>query len=802
MRARMRDLVLSLAILALLAPPGLAVEGDEHWSPTFALPGADASVHSALEFDGDLIIGGDFLHVGTCAASRIARWDGSDWHALGDGFDGAVRALLAHDGELYAAGDFDHSGSTPIQGVARWDGTTWQALGEQINYYSVRCLATFQGSLIVGGVADGMAEYGEWFQVGGIAAWNGAQWTELAAFEWCASTACGVEALGVLEDELVIGGGFESLNGDWNLAGIARWDGTTWRAMGTLMGVSAFVMHGSQLVAAAWRALYRWEDPVWVQESSNLPSSINDIASYGTDIAATLSYSFDSNAGGVVIWTGAQWTPLGEPLDFPGDLTPVASCLTLCNYGNLLIAGGNFTQSGGAAVPNVTAWDGEHWQPLLHENSVPDLNGLDYHPYAMTLWEGDVVVGGSFDLAYRTALNGIGRWCEGDWQALGSGVSGGGETIFGLGAYQGDLVAMGRFQEIGGVPAVNMATWTGTEWLPCGGGQAPEGRDLLADGQNLYVAGWFEAAGGSPAGNIAMWDGLGWSNLAGGLNGSVYSLALYGGSLVAAGYFTEDAQAQPLARVARWDGVQWQPLGAGLNSAAHKLLVWNGDLVAGGNFTLADGHPTERLALWDGAGWQAFPSGPNARVLAMAVYHGDLVVAGDFTAVAELEAARIARWDGESWSPLGAGLPIQNYPYFSIQELLAVCDQLYVIGDFCNAGDKSAFGIACWTDGSSAVDPGPASAAPLGVWNVPNPFNPSTEIVFTLPAAAPVTLRIVDATGRCVRTLLAAAPRLAGEQRVSWDGRDDAGRRLPSGAYLYELETGGSRAAGKMLLLK
>lgn len=84
----------------------------------------------------------------------------------------------------------------------------------------------------------------------------------------------------------------------------------------------------------------------------------------------------------------------------------------------------------------------------------------------------------------------------------------------------------------------------------------------------------------------------------------------------------------------------------------------------------------------------------------------------------------------------------------------------------------------------------------------PNPFNPHTEIDFTLAAAAPVTLRIYSASGRLLRTLLDGEARSAGPQRVLWDGRDDVGQSLPGGAYLYRLQAAESTASGKLTLLR
>ena len=85
--------------------------------------------------------------------------------------------------------------------------------------------------------------------------------------------------------------------------------------------------------------------------------------------------------------------------------------------------------------------------------------------------------------------------------------------------------------------------------------------------------------------------------------------------------------------------------------------------------------------------------------------------------------------------------------------------------------------------------------------NRPNPFNPITTIGFGTEKFGRVTLRIYNAQGRLVRTLVdATLP--AADYRVRWDGRNDAGRAVSSGIYLYDLASGGKRLTRKMSLLK
>jgi hypothetical protein len=85
--------------------------------------------------------------------------------------------------------------------------------------------------------------------------------------------------------------------------------------------------------------------------------------------------------------------------------------------------------------------------------------------------------------------------------------------------------------------------------------------------------------------------------------------------------------------------------------------------------------------------------------------------------------------------------------------------------------------------------------------NYPNPFNPSTKIQYGLPREGNVVLVIYNVLGQKVRTLVDDA-RAAGRYEITWDGKDDHGKSLGSGLYLYRLETGQFSLVQKMLMLK
>ncbi len=104
---------------------------------------------------------------------------------------------------------------------------------------------------------------------------------------------------------------------------------------------------------------------------------------------------------------------------------------------------------------------------------------------------------------------------------------------------------------------------------------------------------------------------------------------------------------------------------------------------------------------------------------------------------------------------------------------------------------------------ATGVDEPVSAASPRArLFNAaPNPFNPFTSIRFSLSRPAKVRLLVFDVSGARVRSL-ADAPMPAGEHRFVWDGTNDRGRNLASGAYFYRLEADEEVQAKKLILLR
>lgn len=101
---------------------------------------------------------------------------------------------------------------------------------------------------------------------------------------------------------------------------------------------------------------------------------------------------------------------------------------------------------------------------------------------------------------------------------------------------------------------------------------------------------------------------------------------------------------------------------------------------------------------------------------------------------------------------------------------------------------------------STAVMPDvPVSTSLLA--NYPNPFNPSTSVVFTAPTGQPVRVDVVDILGCTVRTLYEGRG-TAGSQTVLWDGKNGTGVSVAGGVYLCRLLAPGLSLTRAMMFLK
>lgn len=148
------------------------------------------------------------------------------------------------------------------------------------------------------------------------------------------------------------------------------------------------------------------------------------------------------------------------------------------------------------------------------------------------------------------------------------------------------------------------------------------------------------------------------------------------------------------------------------------------------------------------------------------------------------------------------GVPEANRSWFGLNG--TSWSTLYAYEADVTIRARTSTKVALAAEETGGDDVPPPAAPPTAVrldaaW--PNPFNPQTNLRYELPRESAVTVTIHDVQGHAVRTLVSGR-QAAGEHLVTWDGRDDAGRPLPSGPYLGRVSACDQVRSVKLALLK
>ncbi|MCB8990519.1 MAG: DUF11 domain-containing protein [Ardenticatenaceae bacterium] len=416
---------------------------------------------------GDQIVQGPFRAYNSQTSAvgfdAIARWDGS-WHALSNaqtqgansrGASGgaAVRAMaLDSQGNLYVGGLFSAIGNLSANGLARWDGSAWHVVGGDSGDKgngvdgSVYALAVDSAdNLYVGGgfyYAFSDSTSGTGVSANQIAKWDGSTWTALGAGSGLSDNGLNstVYALAVdANDNLAVGGAFTTAYNDTgnhvSANYVVLWNGTSWAALGADSGGSGNgVSHAVQ--ALLW-------------QGGNLYVGGAFTTAYNSSVS-------NVTANRIALWDGSSWAMLG------GGLNGVVYALAL--DGTDLYVGGSFTQADGVDANKVARWDGAVWSPLGAGSGVTG-NGLNEAVYALNLSaDGSLLlVGGAFTAAYNdvgssVAANRLAAWDfnASAWSAFGNGLDG---TVFGVQSVAGDVWTGGQFRHADNYPSTFVARW-------------------------------------------------------------------------------------------------------------------------------------------------------------------------------------------------------------------------------------------------------------------------------------------------------------------------------------------------------
>jgi hypothetical protein len=168
-------------------------------------------------------------------------------------------------------------------------------------------------------------------------------------------------------------------------------------------------------------------------------------------IGGDFSIAGNAMANHIALWTGSEWTSLGQ------GVNDQVQALAVDGRGNLY-AGGAFTQAGGQPASHIARWDGQQWKTLG--------SGVDGPVNAIAVdGSGNVYAGGIFHKAGDGFVNSVAKWDGVSWSALSGGIGIGTLKYAWVNALAidrfGFVYAGGSFPADGGMTGNVIARWDG-----------------------------------------------------------------------------------------------------------------------------------------------------------------------------------------------------------------------------------------------------------------------------------------------------------------------------------------------------
>lgn len=192
-----------------------------------------------------MYIAGEFTFAGGVQANHVARWNGQAWSSLSGGLGthpelppthwswNQVLDMVEFQGDVYVCGIFGKAGQVASPGIARWDGASWMTVGEPMVGGENNPLMPIVSAMVVHDDGKGPALYaaGSFVGIGqmpasGFAKWDGTSWTAVGHDNWWHGQYKPL-TLASFNDgtgRAIYAGGYHRLG----QVPLTRWDGQTW----------------------------------------------------------------------------------------------------------------------------------------------------------------------------------------------------------------------------------------------------------------------------------------------------------------------------------------------------------------------------------------------------------------------------------------------------------------------------------------------------------------------------------------------------------------------------------------------
>lgn len=632
--------------------------------------------------------------------------------------------------------------------------SSWTSFGDGFNE-EVYDITEFNGNIVAAGSFTSSGNT----SINYVAMWDGSQWQQIGN-----GMNAEVNALTVFNGDLIAGGSF-TMAGSNNTNRVARWNGSEWVSMGSGIG-------------------------------NDFEDEVNALIVYDNELYA--GGDFGNPLNNIAMWNGTQWTSVS------GGTDDQIHAFTI--YNGKLIAVGRFDQAGSINASKVAAWDGSVWTSLG--------SSFDERAFSVGTYNGNLIVGGRFT-GYISNYNGT------TWQTLGGGVE---DRVYAIAQFGDDLVIGGQFKFVGsGNPlyANRIARWNGTEWSTLGSGMDSKVSALFVKDTNLIAGGEFIRAGGKFINRIAKFGNVNTNSISGKV-----------GYLDSNNVFKTISDGYVLALTIDYN-------------TREALVIDSVEIRNGGNYTVNVPVDTVYiLALPDSLNKFVPTYYPNTINWedATRLYPTTSLTGIDVT-VERLDSTLTDLLNGSisgkailNYLPPGLlngnGLPfksrsiiyamqngvVKGFSVSDVNENYMVTNLLQ--GDYevyvNRLGYTSATTNASLNSGNNftvtnlsfTLDPLNPTVSIKEITtqlisedfvlsqNFPNPFNPTTNIIFSIKTDSRISMRIYNLLGQEV-AMLVNEFKQAGTYEVNFDASG-----LPSGIYFYNLQSDNFSQTKKMTLIK
>ncbi len=329
-----------------------------------------------------IVINGNNIYVGGYFSGGVVKWDGMNWSPLGgnSALNGWVDAMTIINSDLYVGGYFTavYNGTELVPEaayIAKWDGTQWSALGSNgtaaggpINN-AVMSLTTDGINLYVGGAFTDINNYGTLLpEADYIAKWDGVNWSALGS-NGSGNGALNGLPFAILADGtgIYVGGAFTDVNNNGSILTnadyVAKWDGTNWSALGSNGSGNGSLNERVYTLGLTGNKLYVGGKFTNVNNNGNILNTADYIAAYGLCTTGPITVQNTNDSG-----TGSLRQAIADIC--PGGTINFASSLSgaTITLASTLVIGKDLTVDGSALNPQITV-SGNHIVGVLETKS-------------------------------------------------------------------------------------------------------------------------------------------------------------------------------------------------------------------------------------------------------------------------------------------------------------------------------------------------------------------------------------------------------------------------------------------------